>query len=212
MSDTVPAPAFLDDIDGGEPLHVSGGMAGAPRRGVQRKPEWVRQAEFFRFLERVLLPPCEVRSIDQANAAMAHINTRMMALGRGCKPGTSDMMVWQGAPSLMVPIEVKHEGKERAGQTAFAAAMERCGFPVIRECRTTYQLHAGLLAAGFRLHGNTTNLAREYQERIEAGLRQLALLKSGSVKKPKRAAKARHTGRKGSPAQHARITAARLGI
>jgi hypothetical protein len=152
---------------------------------IQRKPEWIRQAELFRFLERVLLPPCEVRCIDQANAAMANMNTRMMALGRGCKPGTSDVMLWQGEPAVMAAIEVKHEGSERAGQGAFAEALERCGFHAVRECRTTAEALAGLRHAGFRLHGNADNLAVEYQARIEAGLRELAARKGGAGPKRK---------------------------
>lgn len=72
---------------------------------TQRTPEHCRQAHLHRFLERVVLPPCEIRGIDQANAAKAHIGSRMAAIGRGCASGTADHWVFQGNPLVVVPID-----------------------------------------------------------------------------------------------------------
>jgi hypothetical protein len=150
---------------------------------TQRKPEYVRQVWIAHFLERALLPFCEVRSVDAANRDMANISTRMMALGRFVKPGTSDILVWQ-EPRLFMGIEVKHEGKETDAQRAFAVIMQRVGFHVARECRSMADVLTGLRAAGMRLHANAENLAVEYEERMQAGLRELA-----SKAKPRAASK-----------------------
>lgn len=150
----------------------------------------MRQSHLHRFLERVVLPPCEIRGIDQANAAKAHIGSRMAAIGRGCASGTADHWVFQGNPLVVVPIEVKHQTKATPAQTGTANAMERCGIQTIRECRTTHEALAGLVRSGVRLHANAANLAVEYQERMDAGLRELALAPKQKRPARPRAAKA----------------------
>lgn len=160
---------------------------------TQKKPEWEIQAWLYRFAERILLPPFEVRCVDHAGAVMANMSTRMMALGRGLKPGFPDMMIWQGEPLLMLPVEIKHEGSERPGQTAFAEAMLRCGSPVARECRKAAELVDALRRAGFRLHANADNLAAEYQARIDAGLRELAATRSAPKKRSTRPHRSRNS-------------------
>lgn len=141
---------------------------------TQRKPEWVRQVWVCHYLERVVLPPLEVRSIDQASAAMASQSTRLMARARFVKSGTPDIWCWQGNPFVSVAIEVKHLSTTSDAQRATARALRACGVHVVEECRTTHQALSGLRSAGMRLHANADNLAVEYQERMEAGLRELA--------------------------------------
>lgn len=154
---------------------------------TQRTPEHCRQAWLHHFLERVVLPPCEIRGIDQANAAKAFVGSRMSAIGRGCKSGTADHWVFQGNPTVVVPIEIKHNTKPTDAQIGTANALSRCGLYVIRECRTTHEALLGLVNAGVRLHANAMNLAVEYQARMDAGLRELAAgPKKASKPRPQR--------------------------
>ena len=179
MSDqSAPPPAWLssDEI---APLHVG---------AVQRKPEWSFQAWLHRFLERVVLPPCEIRGFDKASIAYAQIGPRMMALGRGLKDGSPDHEAVQGNPLVLVKFECKHgDGVPTPAQIATAIAYERCGVTVARRCRTIADALCALRTAGVRLHPNADNLAVEYQARVDAALRELAARKSGAAPKKKRA-------------------------
>lgn len=171
---THPAPSFED----AEVLAVR------KKGALQRKPEWIVQSWSHKLLERIVLAPCEIRGIDKSGAHQASMNTRMMMLGRGCKDGTGDHLVVQGAPIRVLFAEFKFgSGSASPAQDGTAESYERCGIPTVRECRTMAQLVQGLRAAGFRLHGNTDNLAAEYQERANASLRELQLRKGEPRKK-----------------------------
>ncbi len=150
----------------------------------QKKPEHCRQSWIHHFLDKVILPPRDIRAIDHAGKDMGQFGTRMAALGRGLKPGTPDHLVIQGRPLVVVGIEVKHNTGASGTQTATADAWEACGAVVGRECRTTHDVLATLRRAGMRLHENADNLAVEYQVRMEVGLAELA----GGVRKKGRSA------------------------
>jgi hypothetical protein len=155
---------------------------------TQRKPEWSLQAWQHKFLEKVVLPPCEIRGFDVASAAMASPATRLAQLGRGVKPGSFDHLVVQGDPLVVVGFEWKAgRNTSRDAQDATADAYERCGVAAIRDCRTVRQALDGLRRAGIRLHGNADNIALEYQARVDAALRELAA-------RPKRAKAPRRDG------------------
>ena len=154
----------------------------------QRKPEWVFQAWLSRFLDHVVLPPCEIRGFDVASAAMASPATRFAQAGRGIKAGSPDHEVVQGNPTIIVKLELKAgHGTSTDAQISTADSYERCGVPVIRDCRTVRQALNGIRAAGVRLHGNADNIAVEYQARVDAGL---AALQAGKGK-PRKASKPR---------------------
>lgn len=175
--DTTPSPPWLD----------LGEIAPAKRRpgATQRKPEWSFQAWLHRFLECVVLSPCEVRGFDKASAAFARIETRMMAMGRGVKDGSPDHEVVQGFPLVVVKFECKAgTGQPTPAQIGTANAYERCGVTVARECRSIHQALDALRRGGVRLHGNADNLAVHYQAEVEAALRTLELRKvPGAAKK-----------------------------
>lgn len=171
----------------------------------QKKPEWTRQAWLHRFLDRVVFHPREIRGIDQSGAHQKNMATRQMAIGRGCKPGTSDHFVWQGEPSVMCCIEVKHEGGERVSQAAFRTSLARCGFLVVPECRTTAEALAGLREAGMRLHPNAEALAVEYQARMDAALAQFG---KSAPKKKRAVSRPRERVHRAA----GRISRARLGL
>lgn len=151
----------------------------------QRYPEQVRQSWLHKFFEAVVLPPCEIRGIDQAGAAKANDASRFAAIGRGCKSGTPDHFIWQGAPPIFVAVEIKHKSSASPAQEATAKLLRACGFPVIENCRTTADALTGLRAAGVRLSANVDLQAVHYQAQMDGGLRALA------TPSPKKAARPR---------------------
>ena len=176
---------------------------------TQRKPEWSFQANLHHFLERVVLPPCEVRGFDKASAAFASIATRMMAQGRGVKDGTPDHFVVQGDPLRLVWFECKAAtGASTPAQIGTANAYERCGITCARDCRTIGHALDALIRAGVRLHPNAPNIAVEYQARVDASLRELKAAaprkRSSAARAPKPALSAVKRGNA--------FTRARLGL
>lgn len=140
----------------------------------QRYPEQVRQSWLHKFFEAVVLPPCEIRGIDQAGAAKANDASRFAAIGRGCKSGTPDHFIWQGAPPIFVAVEIKHKSSASPAQEATARLLRACGFPVIENCHTAADALTGLRAAGVRLSANADLQAVHYQAQMDGGLRALA--------------------------------------
>lgn len=165
---------------------------------LQRKPEWSFQKHVYDFLERAVLEPREIRSIDKAGAQRS-VGAWSAAVARGVKDGTGDILAVQGPLHRVVAwLECKSgNGKARAAQVATAKSYLRCGIPTI-ECRTIHDVLAGMRDAGFQLHGNADNLAAEYQERVAASERERAL---GAPKKRTGRSRRRMTERQRKAAQ-----------
>lgn len=143
----------------------------------QRKPEWSFQAWLDKFLHAVVLEPREIRGIDASGAHQANPATRHMAIARGCRPGTPDVLVCQGNPVRVLWIECKRpdgKGTTSDAQTATAASYAACGVPTVEDCRTIAQALDGLRAAGIRVSANTDTVARVYAEHVAASERARA--------------------------------------
>jgi len=144
---------------------------------LQRKPEWSLQAWLDKFLHAVVLEPREIRGIDQSGAHQANDNARLMAIARGCRPGTADVLVCQGSPTRVLWIECKRpdgQGHASPAQTAAADAYAACGIPTVRECVSIAQALDGLRSAGIRVSDNADVVARVYAEHVAASERERA--------------------------------------
>lgn len=176
MTDVAPPPAFMTDSD----------VLPKPHGATQRKPEHCRQAWIHRFLEKVVLPPCEVRGIDQASSTQANIGSRMMAIGRGCKPGTQDHWVFQNHPFVVSAFEIKHETKARDAQKSTAKLLRAAGVHVHEDIRWCREVLRGLRADGVRITANADYQAIHYDAQIEGGLREIEARKTAPRKASKR--------------------------
>jgi len=133
---------------------------------IQREAAF--QAVVDRFIDRVVIPPMFVTGISHENQHTD--NARARARGRGVKPGIPDIYVAQhGARSAWLELKWG-ANKASEAQLATHAALRRCGIAA-DVCYSIYDVLQVLRKECFDLHGNTANLATEYQARAEAAVR-----------------------------------------
>lgn len=164
VSDTAPAPAFMDDIT-------------PPRSHVQRERCFHSVAD--RFIDRVVLEPKWTTGINHENELTD--NARARARGRGVKSGVHDIYVCQ-APGRSCWVELKWGDNEPSdAQQAVGRALDACGIPR-GYAWSIHQILEHLRSAGFALHAGADVLAQEYQARAEAAVRK-AELKAAAPRK-----------------------------
>lgn len=174
-----------------------------PRVHVAREAAFQKVA--VEFIRKVVDAPMWITAIMHENELSD--NARARAKARGLVAGVPDLYVCQ-APGRSAWIELKWgNNKPSDAQKLAATGIVNCsihhGF-----CWTIPDVFRVLQYSSFFLHGNAFNLATEYQARAEAAVAQAELNARARTKTPSLSFKKRT---KASPAQHARVTAARLG-
>lgn len=176
----------------------------APRVHVAREAAFQRVA--VEFIRRVVEAPMFLTAIAHENELSQ--NARARAKARGVAGGVPDLYLAQ-APQRSAWMELKWgPNRPSDAQKHVAGALGYCGISH-GFCWTIHDVLRVLRTSEFILHGNAANIATEYQERAEAAVAR-AELNAGTRTKATLSIKPRGT-RKGTPAQHKRITAARMG-
>ncbi len=134
-------------------------------------PEWRLQHFAHMLLERIVLEPCWITGVEDARVMMKGSREALMRMeqrrrARGIRPHHLDHVVYQ-AP-LYTQIELKYgKGKPTEGQEATMRLLSERGIPTAC-CWTIMQIYEHMRSAGFRLHGNAENIAREIEARWRA--------------------------------------------
>ncbi len=161
MSDTVPAPAFLDD----------GEIAGRPTKAIAHK-EAAFQEVAVQFIRKIVLPPMFVAATVNENEMTD--NARSRAKKRGMVSGLFDLYIAQ-APHISMWQELKW-GKNTLSenQLIVAVALDLCGIPR-GAAWSIHNVLSNLREAKFTLNPAAPVLAVEYQARAETAVREAEL-------------------------------------
>jgi len=179
MSDTVRAPAFMDD------------EIMAPRSHVQREQAFQKVAVVF--IRAVVKPPMFVTATVNENEMTD--NARARAKARGMVAGLYDLYAAQGGWGKSCWLELKWgKNKPSDAQNNVGAALDACGIPR-GYAWSIHQILEHLRAAGFALHGGADVLAQEYQARAEAAVRKAELRAASPYKPSKSRPRSRFTPR-----------------
>ena len=140
------------------------------------------QAMVDRLIDRIVMQPMFVTGIDHASQTTE--NARARARGRGIKPGVADVFVCQGEPPKVLWMELKRGTQPTEAQLVFQRSMRACGIPsyIVTSIEGARIV---LMDAGFRLHGNSANIALELGQRLEA------LDRTAEAQNPKSSTKSR---------------------
>ncbi len=150
------------------------------------QPEWRLQHYGHLMLVRVVLEPCHITGVEHAEAMKNKSPQSIMRLAqrrkaRGIIPGHLDHTVVQ-AP-LYSQIEWKYgDGRLSPTQSETIRILNAKGFPATC-CWSVWEAFEHIRDAGFRLHGNAENIAREIEIRWRAADEAK---RGGAAKKKKR--------------------------
>lgn len=155
----------------------------APRRRLRDNREHRFQSWVDRLLDRIVLPPMFTTGIDHASQTTDNARARMG--GRGIKFGVPDVFVCQGINGASVWLELKRGSSVSTAQQGVHLALRKAGQNVA-VCDTMAAIVEALRGAGFFLHRQADELAREYEARCVAKERAPATPKRAAPKRLRR--------------------------
>lgn len=171
------------------------------------QPEWRLSHYVNSLLEKIITEPAWFTAVDTGTQMVhktqeARFAAEARRKARGIKPAHLDWYIYQFPIFSQFELKYGHNTPETNQETTIDLLKKR-DIPTGTYC-TVLQVYEHVKAAGFKLHGNAENIARETELRWRAA--DEAKRGGATVKKP-RAAKAR--ANKPTPTQARRLAALR---